>query len=140
MATNVVIPAHRFDAIEERYWYQNCKTIFKKQFKNILILREEMFRMMEINKPVNMGVGMPDFTAQPQSIIDAMVDVAVNGGYAVNQYTRGTVCHSYLDKKVTDGLTLGSPKTCQSVGTTLHISIETRGPPLRSRAHNSGRV
>ena len=52
-----------------------------------------MFLMIDVNKPVNMGVGMPDFLAQPQSIMDAMVDVTVNGGCAVNQYTRGTVCH-----------------------------------------------
>ena len=98
-----------------------------------------MFRMIDVNKPVNLGVGMPDFTAQPQSM-DAMVDITINGGCDVNQYTRGTVCHKDLSKKLTDGLTLGSPKTCQSVGTTLHISIESRGPLLRSRTDNYGRV
>lgn len=50
-----------------------------------------MFRMMETYKPVSMGIGMPDFSAQPQTIMDALVDITLNGGHELNQYTRGTV-------------------------------------------------
>ena len=60
-------------------------------FNDSFFQREEMFRLVESNKAVNLGVGMPDFSIQPQSLMDAMVDITVNGGHAVNQYTRGSV-------------------------------------------------
>jgi hypothetical protein len=47
--------------------------------------------MVQTNKPVNLGPGFPDFTAQPKSLIEALVDVTLNGDFSVNQYTRGYV-------------------------------------------------
>ncbi|CAG2167135.1 unnamed protein product, partial [Oppiella nova] len=50
--------------------------------------RAEIAKMAEINKPVNLGMGMPDFNAQPQSIMDAMSDIVANGQPSLHQYTK----------------------------------------------------
>jgi len=47
--------------------------------------------MIQINKPVNLGMGYPDYNAQPKSIMDAMTDISLNGDYKMNQYTRANV-------------------------------------------------
>ena len=61
-------------------------------------MRDEVFQMIKNNKSIDLAIGMPDFAAQPQQIMDAMVDVMVNGGHAINQYTKATVNNNKLLK------------------------------------------
>ncbi|XP_054162736.1 kynurenine aminotransferase-like isoform X2 [Oppia nitens] len=44
--------------------------------------------MVEINKPINLGMGCPDFDAWPQSIMEAMADIVQNGSCLLHQYTK----------------------------------------------------
>ncbi|CAG2117819.1 unnamed protein product, partial [Medioppia subpectinata] len=67
--SNLVKPADRYAGLDTRFW-------------------ADIVHMAEVNKAINLGMGMPDFNAQPQSIMDAMCDVLVDGHYSLHQYTK----------------------------------------------------
>ncbi|CAG2100359.1 unnamed protein product [Medioppia subpectinata] len=69
--SNVVKPADRYAGLDTRFW-------------------ADIVHMAEVNKAINLGMGMPDFNAQPQSIMDAMCDVLVDGHYSLHQYTKSS--------------------------------------------------